>query len=156
MCDDQRRVIPADPDPDPDRVPGVQEGTVMRHPQYVEFVDYRSSPLFYQPKWWDKPRWFLVRLLGGNNPHDSVQVTRIPISGEDFAASLFKQRRAIMETFRQEATTILVGGEDYEKLMNSPLITHSFQFSSSFNYGPNIYGLTVKVIPWMRGILVMP
>ena len=117
----------------------------------------RESPVFYAPKWWDRPRWWLVRMLGGKNPHDTIEVRRIPVDGKVFAERLFRQKRAITEQFRREATTLWMGAEDYEELMNSPLIREQFYVHSSFNYGKHeIYGLTVNVIPWMRGILVMP
>ena len=127
------------------------------NPSYIEFVTLRELPSYHVPKWWDRPRWWLVKLLGGKNPHDTVEVRRIPIDGKVFAERLFKQKRALTEQFRREATTIWMGAEDYQELMDSPLIREAFTMRSSFNYGKHeVYGLTVQVIPWMRGILVMP
>ena len=124
---------------------------------HIEFVTTQESTIYYVPKWWDRPRWWLVKLLGGKNPHDTLEVRRIPVDGKVFAERLFKQKREITKQFRREATTILMGAEDYEELMHSPVIRKQFTMNSSFNYGRHeIYGLTVNVIPWMRGILVMP
>lgn len=128
----------------------------MRNVYHIDFVDYESSIVPYQPKWWDTPRWWLVRLLGGSCPFDSVKVTRIPIDGIEFADRLFKQKRALFDSFGREAATLLIGGEDYKELMNSPDIRYNFSFQSEFNYGRQVYGLTVNVIPWMRGMVVMP
>ena len=123
----------------------------------LEFVDFRELTVLYAPKWWDAPRWWLVRLLGGSCPYDTVRVTRVPVNGKDFAERLFKQRRAFTEQFRREPTKILMGAEDYEELMNSPTIRDAFTMYSSFNYGRHeVYGLTVQVVPWLRGMVVMP
>ena len=123
----------------------------------IQFVNLQTSIIYFSPKWWDKPRWWLVRLLGGECPYDTVKVTTIPIDGKTFAERLFKQKRALMETFRREPTTLLIGAEDYAELMNCPIINQQFRVSSSFNYGKyEVYDLTVEVIPWMRGMMVMP
>jgi hypothetical protein len=96
-------------------------------------------------------------LLGGQCPFDSVKVVRVPVNGKDFMDALWKQRRALVESFRREPTKILMGGEDYEALMRSPAVRQSFVVNAEFHYGKReIYGLTVTVIPWMRGTLVMP
>ena len=111
----------------------------------------------YLPRWWDKPRWWLVRVLGGQCPHDTVKVIRVPVGGKDFMERLWKQRRAMVESFRREPTTLWIGGEEYEELMSSPAVRQEFMVHASFNYGRHeVYGLTVRVIPWMRGMLVMP
>lgn len=123
----------------------------------IDFLEWRELPNLYVPRWWDRPRWWLVKLLGGKNPHDSVTVTRIPINDKDFMARLWKQKRALFDQFRREPATLWIGGEDYRELMSSPHIQQAFSFSASFNYGRDeVYGLRVKVIPWMRGMVVMP
>ena len=113
--------------------------------------------MLYLPKWWDKPRWWLVRVLGGICPLDTIKVIRVPVNGKDFMERLWKQKRALVENFRREPTTLWIGGEDYQELMNSPAVRQTFSVHASFNYGrTEVYGLTVNVIPWMRGMLVMP
>jgi hypothetical protein len=125
--------------------------------QTVDFVEWQELPVFHSPSWWDMPRWWLVRLLGGTCPLDTVKITRVPVSGKLFAERLFKQKRALVERFRCEPTTLLMGGEDYEELMTSPAVREQFTMYSEFNCGRRqVYGLTVKVIPWVRGIVVMP
>lgn len=129
----------------------------MSNSNHLDFVEWRELPMIHRPKWWDRPRWWLVRLLGGSCPLDTIKVTRVPVNGKTFAERLFKQRRALMDQFRREPTTLWMGGEDYEELMQSPAVRESFTMHSEFNYGRReVYGLTVKVIPWMRGVVVMP
>lgn len=124
---------------------------------HIDFLEWREGPCYYQPKWWDRPRWWLVKLLGGSCPFDSVTVTRVPIDDKEFMARLWKQKRALFEQFHREPASLWIGGEDYRELMNSPHIRESFQFSANFYHGRDeVYGLAVKVIPWMRGMVVMP
>lgn len=122
----------------------------------LSFVDSIYTHINFAPKWWDRPRWALVRWLGGECPYDTVKVARFVIDGETFADRLFKQKRALFDRFGREPQTLLIGGEDYRDLMNSPDVRHAFSFSSQFNYDRQVYGLTVRVIPWMRGVVVMP
>ena len=128
----------------------------MRNTYQISFVDLKQSLCPYTPKWWDRPRWFVVRLLGGECPYDTVKVTTFPIDGDDFADRLFRQKRALFDTFGKEAQVILIGGEDYRDLMSSPEVIQSFSFMSSFNYNRQVFGMEVKVIPWMSGILAIP
>jgi hypothetical protein len=129
----------------------------MSERNHLDFIEWRELPALYEPKWWDKPRWWLVRALGGTCPHDAVKVIRVPVNGKDFMDRLWKQRRALVESFRREPTTLWMGAEEYEELMSSPAVRQEFTVHASFNYGRHeVYGLTVRVIPWMRGMLVMP
>lgn len=128
----------------------------MRNTYQISFVDLKQSLCLYPPKWWDRPRWFVVRFLGGECPYDTVKVSTFHIDGDDFADRLFKQKRALFDTFGKEAQVILIGGEDYRELMKSPVVIQSFSFMSSFNYNRQVFGMKVKVIPWMSGILAIP
>lgn len=127
-------------------------------PQYIEFVQAVRVPMVMQyPRWHDRFRWWIVKKLGGENPHESVKVTRVPIDGKTFADRLFKQKRELFDSFRREPASLLIGAQDFEELMDSPEIQQSIRFQASFNYGRHeVYGLTVTVIPWMRGAVVMP
>ena len=95
-------------------------------------------------------------MLGGRCPHDYVKVTRIPIDG-DFVERLFKQRAWITDHLSREPKTLLIGAEDYEQIMNCPQINQRLRFDTSYMFGNRqIIGLTVEIIPWMRGMVVMP
>jgi hypothetical protein len=125
---------------------------------YIQFVETSFDRLAYRNKhWWDGLRWWLVGLLGGENPNVSVKVTRIPIDEKEFMARLWKQRRHLFDRFHREPKTLLIGAEDYEEMMDSPTIRQALRFEAEYNYGAHeVYGLKVMVIPWMRGAVVMP
>lgn len=124
--------------------------------QEVQFVQHHFQPVIPTYRWWDKPRWWLVKLLGGVDPSETVRVVRVPIDGKTFMERMWKMRRSFIEQLRPEPTRMWIGAEDYEELMDCKDITESFRFDANFGHGRRIYGLDVTVIPWMRGMLVLP
>lgn len=81
----------------------------------------------------------------------------------DFMQTLYEQRRELMQMFNREPKRLLVGAEDFAQMMRHPDVgRQAFQFEAEYSMGggaknrPRICGLEVEVIPWMRGILVMP
>ena len=125
--------------------------------QVITFMYYKEIPFIPAYHWWDKIRWQIVKRLGGANPLETVKVKRIFIDADKFMEKLFKQRTALLEHFNLEAEELLIGADDFEELMNEENIKQSFSFYASYNHGRReIYGLKITVIPWMKGILVMP
>jgi hypothetical protein len=82
---------------------------------------------------------------------------RTPVDAEEFMDKLWKQKRALFDQFNREPQQLIIGADDYEQMMHCENIRQLFTFNASYNYGRNeIYGLKITVIPWMRGICVMP
>ena len=69
---------------------------------------------------------------------------------------LFQQKYEITKFFNMESKVLLIGAEDYAELMHEVASTQIFSFKSEYGYGEKILGMKIKVIPWMRGCLVMP
>lgn len=55
---------------------------------------------------------------------------------------------------------ILIGSEDFSKLLGKPDINQYITFSSENRLGGRlgykICNITVEVIPWMKGVLLVP
>ncbi|MGZ3235767.1 MAG: hypothetical protein ACXU8A_00155 [Burkholderiaceae bacterium] len=89
-----------------------------------------------------------------------VETTRIRIDPEEFMNKLYAQKAELFKQFNKDGTKLLIGAQDYEELMCSPQIHQILSFNARAykdnDYGRQIMGLEVTVIPWMRGILVMP
>lgn len=91
----------------------------------------------------------------------TTKVTRHTIEAQSFMERIFKQRASIANYLNREGQTLLIGAQDYEELMMCPALYRQFDFRAEFFRGergrdPQLMGLTVKVIPWMRGMVVMP
>lgn len=124
----------------------------------VKFVNIHEYRLPIEPMTWlTRLRGWLIEKLGGDDPWKKIKVARIPVDGDTVIKRLIKQRRDLTDKFRQEPMEIWMGAEDYEELMGSPTIRQYMNVQSSFNWGRHqVLGLTVHVIPWMDGAIVMP
>lgn len=104
----------------------------------------------------------ILRKLGCHAHTDTVTVERHVIGkhGDKFMARLFKARNAL-ESFNRQPSRLLIGSEEYAELMHEPISNYYFDFQARYFMGNGegertVLGLTVEVIPWMRGMLVMP
>lgn len=94
--------------------------------------------------------------IGANFIDETIELTRHTIDTDVFMERIFRQKYHLEAHFNRKPKRILVGAEDFERIMNCPEIRQGLMFNASYNYGREICGLQVEVIPWMRGILVMP
>lgn len=123
----------------------------------ISFVKRFDTPVLYRPKWWDKPRWWIVRALGGECPYDTFKTTRTVVDGATFMERLFAQRRELIYTFNRNASVLLIGAEDYEQLMQTATPWSAMYFQTRYLHASGeVYGIAVFVIPWMRGMIVLP
>lgn len=88
-------------------------------------------------------------------------ITRHVIDSDKFVEKILRQKYELFNGFHRDGGRVLIGSDDYAELMNSPEVVGSyFDFSANLHIGRHgrreILGLQVEVIPWMRGILVMP
>lgn len=100
----------------------------------------------------------ILKKLGCYAHMETEKVERIPIDARDFMQGLFEQKEEIAEHFYEEGNALLVGPDQYReimRLMSSPEWM-SFGIRVGREVRPEIMGLTVYVVPWMSGYLVLP
>lgn len=89
-----------------------------------------------------------------------MAVTQRRIVPADFMGKLYQQRSDLFRDFNLEGRTLLIGAQDYAEMMSSEPFQASVPFQTEFMREDRgkirVCGLTVQVIPWMRGLLVMP
>lgn len=136
--------------------------------QEVHFVALREKLVPFERKevfalradkkhlWLQKLCIAILKKLGCYWVDQTSTYTRVPIDGRTFMERLYKQRSELFRYFNGEARTLLVGAEDYRELMCSDEIFHAFEFRAAVATMRTIMNMEVKVIPWMRGIVVMP
>ena len=107
-------------------------------------------------QWLQKACIFVLRNLRAFYIGESVTIERHTIDARTFIERLFKQQESIDRFFNMRPTTLLIGAEDYAELMHEVAASRMFHFPAEYGYGREIFGITVHVIPWMRGCLVMP
>lgn len=142
----------------------------------VEFVHIDRIPVVkelrdvfeFRP---DRPAYWLqwlclwtLRKLGCYAQLETTKIERHVVGkkGEKFMHYLLSQQRSLTEFLNREPERLLIGAEDFANIMNEPNVgTYHWAFDAQYYKGngsgkPTICGLRVEVVPWMRGLLVMP
>lgn len=136
----------------------------------IQFVDSKSiismTPTLdvfkFKPKgktkWLQKQAWRFLHASGAIEQayEQSVSVKRVTIDADKFMDRVLKQKHSLFDEFNKEGKRLLIGSDDYFELMNEVAVYEHFSFAAELGMGRRIMGLTVEVIPWMRGALVMP
>lgn len=99
-----------------------------------------------------------------------VSYHRYVVDPQAFAKAIYTQKRELHDHWMHTARTLLIGSEDYADLMCSPEFVQHASAAFSFQVDayrsnqdergkwrePTMFGLEVHVVPWMRGMVVMP
>lgn len=139
--------------------------------QHIEFVDWRTTSSLelirdgykFRPKgrwqWLQRLAWGFLERAKVLEPayEQKVTIERYSIDGKDFIAKLYKQRGSLFRFFNKEGQTLLIGAEDWAEITQSKSVPRDmFGFRSELHNGYGFMGLHVTVVPWMRGMVVMP
>lgn len=141
----------------------------MRDSRLVEFVETRetSVPFVLKDRYEFKPkgrlqslqRWawkFLHWRKAMEQAWDErITYTRHVIDTQSVVERLIQQRSALFD-YGAEPKELLIGSQDFAELMGAPEIRQALDFQAEYMSGRRVMGLRVCVIPWMRGMLVMP
>ena len=108
--------------------------------------------------WLQKTCFFVLRKLRAFYIGETVTVERHTLDAKSFIERLLTQKKWIERFFNERTVKLklLIGADDYAELMHEAAPTQMFSFNVCYGHGLNILGMTVCVIPWMRGCLVMP
>lgn len=79
---------------------------------------------------------------------------RIPIHYLDMVPYIKDQIVSLQRDYNVQAVRVLIGGEEYNSI--SGMLGILPNFSYFYSDPKTLLGLTVEVIPWMKGIVVMP
>ncbi|CAL62421.1 Hypothetical protein HEAR2289 [Herminiimonas arsenicoxydans] len=110
--------------------------------------------------WLQKACFYVLDKIGAYHNEMQSEIKRILIDSDDFAQKLYMQRKYIFKELDQPGRVLLIGAQDFQQLMGSPEIHQMLSFNMKVHQGRDgatqIMGMEVKIIPWMRGMLVMP
>jgi hypothetical protein len=76
------------------------------------------------------------------------------LHGPTFMERVYRQHQELRRTYGQKAVTLLMGAEDYAELMGGPEIRQYIELDLSGV--TKVHGLELKIVPWMRGVVVLP
>lgn len=122
------------------------------------FVNYEQFTFRADKKWpWlQKICFAILRKLDAHSIGETVEIERGVIDGDKLIAAIYEQKVEIQTLFNMLPKQLFIGTEDYAEMMREEIATTPFNFQARCGYNEHIMGLSVKVIPWMRGILVVP
>jgi hypothetical protein len=99
---------------------------------------------------------WILQKIGAFDVGENLTYTRHTIDTQSFMERLFRQQSHLEGYFNRRPKRLLIGAEDFAVMMGSEEIRQQLIFRTEYGHGREIMGLQVEVIPWMRGILVMP
>jgi hypothetical protein len=134
----------------------------------IETVKVAGDPTKYEFRvdggahWLQRLCFWVLGKLGAFADLHTIRVERHIVGrhGDSFMWRLVNQKLSLLREGYSPAE-ILVGAEDYAQLMDEcstseqPFAFDTRYFSAEMGQ-KTIHGLRVRVIPWMRGILVLP
>ncbi|GAA0535612.1 hypothetical protein [Pigmentiphaga daeguensis] len=141
--------------------------------QVVRFVETKAVPrpierrdafAFRKDKGWCRVQrlaiWAL-RKIGAYYVEQATEVTQVVIDTDSVAESLYREQAELMRSFDLVPDEVLIGEEEFRELMGTPQIHSMMTFSVEVKYGSRdgglyLMGMKVTVIPWMKGVLVLP
>lgn len=105
--------------------------------------------------WLQKICFWILKKLGCYYFDYKSEFTTVAVDPDNFMEKLFQQQSALLDLDRRPKT-LLIGGEDFQRLMSTREISQYMYFEGRYKYLRLIETLEVHVIPWMQGMLVMP
>ena len=110
--------------------------------------------------WLQKVCCWVLRKLGAYRVDTQTKIEYRTIDADTFMGRVAKQHASVFELLNRRPKELLIGAQDYAELMHEANTHFPFSFSASYVVGERgvaqIMGLKVRVIPWMRGVLVVP
>lgn len=138
--------------------------TVVEHQRLTEIKEIKSQ-FELRPErgyvWIQRLCVWLLAKIGAFANVPSVTVARHDVGkeGDTFMTRLMRSKHAVLGSFDRDPTEVLIGPEEYSTLMGELIHYGQFEFESRYfrhvEGETRVYGLKVRVIPWMRGILVL-
>lgn len=100
--------------------------------------------------------WVLGK-LGAFYQYEHETVERRVIRPDDLMEAIYQQRQEVFEVLGRGGETLLIGPEEYGQLMKEVALNSYVEFRADYRSGRReVLGLTVKIVPWMSGVLVTP
>lgn len=98
---------------------------------------------------------------------DEIAYKQVVIETDDF---MVKLREHYEEVSRQiplygEEARLIIGADDFNELMNTPGVDRLIGFKANYDVGHrgrngethySVMGLNVTIVPWMKGMVILP
>lgn len=101
--------------------------------------------------------WLLAKI--GAFACETIQTESITLDDKRLSMQLIEKHIREVNRLMHEPTRLVMGAEDWSELMGDPVLTGALRFSAPVDLreGPTrIFGIDVTILPWMRGLVVLP
>ena len=100
---------------------------------------------------------WVLKKIGAYSISNTVHIERHSIDGRDFMERLYNQMDNFEHFFNKRPRELLIGATDFRELMGErEIATQVFKLQGEYRYRMERHGIDIKVIPWMKGMVVMP
>lgn len=104
--------------------------------------------------------WLLTKIGAyATGPMTTIARHDVGKEGDTFMMNLMRCQHAILGSFDRDPKEVLIGPEEYATLMHETVHYAPFEFQSRFFRNEDgqtkVHGMRVRMIPWMRGILLL-
>lgn len=136
-----------------------------KHEPVKSLIELENKFQFRQERGWKLLQClclWVLRKLGCYAIECNLTYKTHTIRPDDFVRNLIDQKREIVELYHLKGDRLLIGPEEYFDILKQDHeleqlgMFPSTSFVGSCNYGKQILGMKVTVIPWMKGMLVVP
>lgn len=150
------------------------EGGVRMEIQTLHFFETKTKPVsfdepdtfrFRPERGWkplQKLCCFILSKIGAINTRIEESIQRIDIREKDFMTAFMRQHNEIMKRCQYTPERVYMGREDFCEFASLP----EFKYSAPVSFKARhevwymserfIIGLPITVIPWMKGVLIVP
>lgn len=115
--------------------------------------------------WRQKFAWWLVKKTGAAKEYyeENTVYEQLEFSASEFFNKILEAKIRIFNEhfYNKNPSIIYIGSEDFADLMNSKkardagFFAHTISFNVTARFDAEIYNLPVKVLPYMRGCLIV-
>lgn len=108
-------------------------------------------------KWLQRLAIWVLRKLGCYALSEDIYYTKRVIKMDDLIDGLIRQQHEIVSHYNLAGgERVLIGSEEFSKLMCQPETKEMLSFDCAGSGLRSFRGMSITVIPWMKGILVVP
>lgn len=135
----------------------IQRIYFIQRPAAIELPAVKVSKLVHKSGslvWLQKMcAWILIKLTKGTDPCGSIKVEVVDVDLTNLVNVIYKQMQTLGGRYNTDARHILIGAEEFAELCHSPVAAQMMTIKVRDTY---FNGLKITIVPWMKGILVMP
>lgn len=109
-------------------------------------------------RWIQRILFFLLRKIGAYRRMKELQVREVAFHVTYLMDSLMRQQHEVMQRSHDyRALGVLMGNDEFERLTGEMLeIGHHLTFKTPYHCRKEIFDMPIAIIPWMKGMLVVP